>query len=83
MTHDIDVDDASEEHQDIITEVIAIQDLKQWRKGCFSSKPGLSIQFKRSHHEDEEFEEKNGTKYAGPRMIVGSTQTDVSQGVIL
>ena len=82
MTHNIDVDDASEEHQDIITEVIAVQDFKQWRKGCISSKSGLLIQFKRSHQEDEEFEEKDGAKYAGPRMIVGSTQTDVSKGVI-
>jgi hypothetical protein len=83
VTHDIDVDDASEEHQDIITEVIAVQDLKQWRKRCISSQSGLSIQFKRSHHQDEEFEEKDGAKYASPCMIVGSTQTDVSQGVIL
>jgi len=40
VTRDIDVGDVSEEHQDIITEVIAIQDLKQWRKGCISSKSG-------------------------------------------
>ncbi len=64
MTHDIDVGDASKEHQDIITEVIAIQDFKQRRKGCISSKSGLLIQSSRSHHEDEEFEEKDRAKYA-------------------
>jgi len=32
VTHDIDVGGVSEEHQDITTEVVAVQNLKQWRR---------------------------------------------------